>query len=172
MFHTIHYDTSSGWIRWNRNNTAIGGNYDMTDLWNLTMASGGYTPQFIIGVNGPNTCAMYGGDAFFPWSYGEKAGMKFTGEFTEGDRTEFWYAIESSDFTFASVVASNATESGVCLPYAMEHGMLRTEFYSEAVSDIPASVFAIPAECQPNLALGVPTAGCKGRRHGAPNHRH
>uniref|UniRef100_A0A7S1QAY0 Uncharacterized protein n=1 Tax=Neobodo designis TaxID=312471 RepID=A0A7S1QAY0_NEODS len=160
--HTIHYDTNAGWLRWNRNDTHLGGTFDMTDLWNLTLATGGYTPQFIIGLNGANTCSMYGGDKFFPWAFGPKNGMQHVGNETRRDGSVMArWQIASADVEFTSILESAAATT--CVPHLIRHGVLETELRARPVASIDPAVFAIPAVCQTHREM--PDGGCKGRHN-------
>jgi hypothetical protein len=162
LHHTIHYDAAAGWVKWNRNDTKLGGSFDVTDLWNLTMANNGsYTPHCIVGLNGHNTSSMYRGSAFYPWSFGPKNGMVHRGNETRRDGSVIAnWAIDSADFEFTSILESATATT--CVPHVIRHGVLQTELFAKPVASIDPSVFAVPANCTANTTM--PDGGSTGPR--------
>ena len=160
--HEIYFDSDAGWIRWQRWNKQAGLN--ITDLWNLTYAAAGYTPQYILGMKGPGSCSLYGGDKFFPWAYGAKNGMEYLHHFTNGSKTFAAFGIPSADFLFEVEVARNDTANtgaiAECLPRRISHGVLSIEFEAQEVASIDPRVFEVPAICKSKD--GKPDGGCKG----------
>jgi hypothetical protein len=145
MEHKIHYDTVYGMVKWERSNVKFGGEYSMTDYWNLTDA-GGYTPQYIVGLDGPETCSLYGGDKFFPWAYGAGVGQELIGEQLVGDFTVREYAIAAAGMQFAAKIPKGA---GYCLPVKFRQTGKQDINWSisNAVDKIDPAVFVVPAMC-------------------------
>jgi hypothetical protein len=160
LSHKILYDSVSGWMKWERSNTNFGGQYDLTDLWNLTMSNEGYTPQFLIGLKGKGSCSMFGGDRFFDWQYGP-AVLQHN---VRNDTTKGLIAVfqnPSNGFEWEALV--NPAD-GTCLPVSISHGgNTFIEFYATAVSTIPPFNFDIPAVCKQGRSVESlrPDAGCK-----------
>ena len=157
MSHSIAYDTVASMIRWDRNNSAFGGMYAMTDYWNLTMLSAGYTPQYIAGLKGPNTCSLYGGDAFFPWQYGAQNGMKWLFNETYNGETFMHFKIATNGMWLQAKAASG---SSTCLPVSWSIGQNRIDLKAHAVTSIPAGTFTLPTACSQQ----APDAGCWAHR--------
>eukprot|EP00760_Papus_ankaliazontas_P028666 PhM_4_TR3834/c0_g1_i1/m.96397 len=159
-FHTIHYDSVSGWVKWNRNNTALGGSHDITDLWNLTLSAQGYTPQFVMGVSGPQTCVMYGGDTFYPWAYGPNNGMQWVRNETHPypNHTTVKYQSRGAMFDFEAKVEDG---SPFCLPGGWRHNNNEVRLDSIAVAEFPEGTFDVPSICKPK---DYPDGGCWAHR--------
>eukprot|EP00658_Telonema_sp_P-2_P042637 TRINITY_DN30631_c0_g1_i1.p1 TRINITY_DN30631_c0_g1~~TRINITY_DN30631_c0_g1_i1.p1 ORF type:complete len:148 (+),score=42.11 TRINITY_DN30631_c0_g1_i1:287-730(+) len=144
-------------IKWKRSNKYLGGSYEMTDYWNLTLQPAGYTPQYIVGLKGDGSCSMYGGDVFFPWQYGPQNGMAWRKNETKGNENVMHFDITSNGMRLsASLLPSNTG----CLPKGWSIGQNRVELISTEVSSFPADTFTLPSSCGQKR----PDAGCWAHR--------
>ena len=158
MSHQIVYDTFVSMVRWTRTNTNFGGTYMMTDYWNTTLLAAGYTPQWIVGLSGPNTCSMYGGDAFFPWQFGAQNGMKFTGNTSDFSNTIMNFEIPANGMKLSAVVQPGKS---TCLPRTWSLGENIVRMNAQEATSFPASTFVLPPACTQQR----PDAGCWAHRH-------
>ena len=157
LSHEISYDTIASMIRWKRSNKYLGGSYEMTDYWNLTLQPAGYTPQYIVGLKGDGSCSMYGGDVFFPWQYGPQNGMAWRKNETKGNENIMHFDIASNGMRLsASILAGNTG----CLPKGWSMGQNRVELISTEMSSFPAGTFTLPSSCGQKR----PDAGCWAHR--------
>ena len=157
MDHQIAYDTIASMVKWTRTNTHYGGTYTVTDYWNTTLLPAGYTPQWIVGLAGENTCSMYGGDAFFPWQFGIQNGNGFTGNTTSSKGTIMNFWVESIGMTLTAIVEPG---QATCLPETWSLGGNVIKMNAVEVDGFPASTFTLPSACKQKR----PDAGCWAHR--------
>ncbi len=149
VLHEIWYDGVQQLVRWDRKGAIVNGTQDaVITITNYSDVRKYGIPEFVIFPE-QNKCDIYGGDAFYPWSYGG-SDQPFLRNVSIGGRTVHEFHNAGSGMTWQAVEVAAESGATFCLPFSVEMTLSdsATAFQAEPVNAFEPTVFVPPSYCK------------------------
>jgi hypothetical protein len=167
VVHEIWYDGAQQVVRWDRRGAIVNGTMDyISTITNYSDVRSFGIPEFVIHPE-QNKCDVYGGDAFYSWSFGG-SDQPFLRNFSVAGRTVHEFYNPDSGITWQAVEVASESGATFCLPFSTEmaHSDSLTVFQAETVNAFEPSIFVPPSFCKsPSAENIIRCSGKHGHKH-------
>jgi hypothetical protein len=143
------YDGVQKLVRWDRRGAIVNSTDDyIVTITNYSDVRKFGIPEFVVHPE-QKKCDIYGGDAFYPWSYGG-SDQPFLRNVSVAGRTVHVFQNPDSGITWQAIEVASESGAVYCLPLSTEMALSdrATEFQAEPVSAFEPDVFVPPSYCK------------------------